>query len=246
MEKIELKADERLDDLMLSGRKIIQNTKEFCFSLDAVLLAHFLPLKKKQKVLELGTGTGVIPLIIADNVARVDAVELNPVMADVARRNVIMNDLTAKIFVAEGDYRRIRAIYSAESFDIVLANPPYRPVEQGNVNKLTGVARARHEFTATLADVVRAARYALRFGGHFAMVHLPERLGEIILALHENQMEIKRLQMVQPKGGKAPNMMLLEAVVGAAMGGLKVLPPLIVHNADGSYTAEINKIYGLE
>lgn len=246
MENIELKADERLDDLMLSGRKIIQNTKEFCFSLDAVLLAHFLPLKKKQKVLELGTGTGVIPLIIADNVARVDAIELNPIMADVAQRNVIMNGLTEKIFVAEGDYRHIRAIYDAESFDIVLANPPYRPVEQGNVNKLIGVAKARHEFTATLADVVRAARYALRFGGHFAMVHLPERLGEIILALHENQMEIKRLQMVQPKDGKAPNMMLLEAVVGAAMGGLKVLPPLIVHNADGSYTAEINRIYGLE
>ena len=246
MENIELKANERLDDLMLSGRKIIQNTKEFCFSLDAVLLAHFLPLKKKQKVLELGTGTGVIPLIIADNVARVDAVELNPIMADVAQRNVIMNDLTEKIFVAAGDYRHISDIYSAESFDIVLANPPYRPVEQGNVNKLTGVAKARHEFTATLADVVRAARYALRFGGHFAMVHLPERLGEIILALHENQMEIKRLQMVQPKDGKAPNMMLLEAVVGAAMGGLKVLPPLIVHNADGSYTAEINRIYGLE
>ena len=108
------------------------------------------------------------------------------------------------------------------------------------------MARARHEFTATLQDVVAAARYGLRFGGHFGMVHLPERLGEIIVALHEKQMEVKRLQMVQPKEGKAPNMMLLEAVVGAAPGGLKVLPPLIVHEADGGYTEEIKKIYGLQ
>lgn len=246
MGEVVLKENERLDDLMRCGRKIIQNTQEFCFSLDAVLLAHFLPLKRRQRVLELGTGTGVIPLIIADEVARVDAIELSPVMADIARRNVIMNELTDKIFVTEGDYRAIRDIYRAESFDVVLANPPYRPVEHGDVNKLSGVARARHEFTATLNDVVTAARYALRFGGKLAMVHLPERLGEIIVALHEHQMEIKRLQMVQPKDGKAPNMMLLEAVVGAAPGGLRVLPPLIVHEADGSYTQAINEIYGIE
>ena len=171
--------------------------------------------------------------------------ELNPVMAELAARNVRLNELEDKIFVREGDYRAIRELYKPESFDIVLANPPYRPVGEGQANKLTGVARARHEFTATLKDVVQAARFALRFGGHFGMVHLPERLGEIIVALHEHQMEVKRLQMVQPKDGKAPNMMLLEAVVGASPGGLKVLPPLVVHRADGSYTDEILRIYGM-
>ena len=245
MREVRLGEHERLDDLMKSGRHIIQNTQEFCFSLDAVLLAHFLSLKSRQKVLELGTGTGVIPLIIADEVARVDAVELNPVMAELASRNVWLNELEEKIFVREGDYRAIRELYKPESFDVVLANPPYLPVGEGQANKLSGVARARHEFTATLQDVVAAARYGLRFGGHFGMVHLPERLGEIIVALHEKQMEVKRLQMVQPKAGKAPNMMLIEAVVGASPGGLKVLPPLIVHQDDGSYTDEILQIYGM-
>lgn len=218
MKQVELRPHERLDDLMFRGRKIIQNTREFCFSLDAVLLAHFPRLHGKDRVLELGTGTGVIPLLVADAVASVAAVELSPVMAELAGRNMEMNGLTEKVAVKQGDYRAIEGLYKPESFDLVLANPPYRPVGEGQLSRLSGVARARHEVTATLRDVVRAARWALRFGGHFAMVHLPERLGEIIVALHEAQMEIKRLQMVQPKEGKAPNMMLLEAVVGAAPG----------------------------
>ena len=241
-----LKENERLDDLMKSGRHIIQNTQEFCFSLDAVLLAHFPRVHKNDRVLELGTGTGVIPLLIADAAARIDAVELSPVMAELAARNAWMNELETKIFVREGDYRDIEALYARETFDLVLANPPYRPVAQGQANKIRGVARARHEFTATLVDVVRAAQITLRFGGHFAMVHLPERLGEIAVALHGHQMELKRLRMVQPKASKAPNMMLVEAVKGANPGGLKVLPPLIVHEDDGSYTQEIFEIYGME
>lgn len=245
MRQAELRENERLDDLMRCGRYIIQNTQEFCFSLDAVLLAHFPRLKPQQRVLDLGTGTGVIPLIIADEAAHVEALELNPVMAELAGRNVWLNELEQKISVRQGDYREIRSLYPAESFDVVLANPPYRPVAQGQVNKIKGVARARHEFTATLEDVVRAARYALRFRGVFAMVHLPERLGEIIVSLHAHQMEAKRLRMVQPKAGRAPNLMLVEAVVGAAPGGLKVLPPLIVHEEDGSYTRELLQIYGM-
>ncbi len=244
MKDVKLGAFERMDDLMHSGRRIIQNTREFCFSMDAVLLAHFPRWKREQRVLELGTGTGVIPLIMADEVAHVDAIELNPVTAELARRNVSLNGLEEKISLWEGDFREIRKIYAPESFDVVIANPPYRPVAHGQVNAMDGVAKARHEFTATLEDVVAAARYALRFRGTFAMVHLPERLGEILVSLHRHQMEAKRLQMVQPKTGKAPNMMLLEAVVGGMPGGLKVQPPLIVHEEDGSYTEEILRIYG--
>lgn len=242
---IELNDDERLDDLLCSGRRIIQNTKEFCFSLDAVLLAHYPKYHKNWRVLDLGTGTGVMPLLIADEVKEIQAVELNPVMADLAQRNVEMNNLSDKIFVREGDYRSIREMYSPESFDLVIANPPYRPLLQGQLNSLSGVARARHEVTATLADVVQAARYLLKFHGRFAMVHLPERLGEILVAMHENRIEAKRLQMVQPKAGKAPNLMLIEGIAGGNPGGLKVAPPLIVHNEDGSYTDEILKIYGM-
>lgn len=241
--EIELGPDERLDDLLLRGRKIIQNDKEFCFSIDAVLLAHYPEYHKNWRVFDLGTGTGVMPLLIADEVGEIHALEINPVMADLAKRNVRLNHLEDKIFVQEGDYRRIRELYPAESFDCVIANPPYRPVNQGMLSSLDGVAKARHELTATLNDVVKAARYLLRFRGKFAMVHLPERLGEIIVALHENQLEIKRLQMVQPKTDKPSNLMLLEAVVGGAPGGMKAEIPLIVHNDDGSYTDEVLKIY---
>ncbi len=243
MKPVKLRDGERLDDLMRSGRRIIQNRQEFCFSLDAVLLAHFPRWKRRQRVLELGTGTGVIPLIIADEVGHVDAMELNPVTADLARRNVRLNGLQKKISIYEGDLRKIRELYPAERFDVVLSNPPYRPVRQGKASLRDGIACARHEFTATLEDVVSAARYALRFRGVFAMVHLPERLGEIMVALHEHRMEAKRLRMIQPREGRAPNMMLVEAVVGAVSGGLKVLPPLVVHEPDGGYTEEVLRIY---
>ena len=240
---IELQANERLDDLVKSGRKIIQNEAEFCFSLDAVLLAHFPNYKKSFRVLDLGTGTGVMPLLIADEVREIQAVEINPVMAELAARNMRLNGLEEKITVRRGDYREIRELYAPESFDLVLVNPPYRPVNHGQQNALHGVARARHEVTATLADVVWAARYALKFRGRLAMVHLPEQLGEILVALHENQLEAKRVCFVQPKPDRDPNMVLIEAVVGAAPGGLKVSRPLIVHAADGSYTEEVLKYY---
>jgi tRNA1(Val) A37 N6-methylase TrmN6 len=201
-------------------------------------------VKPKDRLLDLGTGTGVMPLILADGAAAIEAVELNHAMAVLAGRNVRLNELSDKIVIREGDYRERRWLCPAESFDLVLANPPYRPVAQGQVNKLDGVARARHEFTATLADVVQSASWALKFHGRFAMVHLPERLEEIMVALQANHLAAKRLRFVQPKAGKAPNMLLIEAVKGGAAGGLKVLPPLIVHGADGRYTEEIEEIYG--
>ena len=243
---VELGPYERIDDLMKCGRRIIQDTREFCFSMDAVLLAHFPRFKKNFSILELGTGAGVIPLIIADDAAHIEAIELNPVMAELARRNVSMNALEDCIHITEGDFREIQAYYQRESFDMVLANPPYRPVDQGKVSRLSGRARARHEFTATLDDVVKAARYALRFHGTFVMVHLPERLGEIIVSMHEHRLEPKRLRMVQSQKGKAPKIMLIEAVAGATPGGLKVMPPLIVREEDGSYTKEILEIYGMQ
>lgn len=238
-----LKQGERLDDLLCNGRKIIQNVNEFCFSIDAVLLAHYPRCHKNWRVLDLGTGTGVMPLLMADMVKEIHAVELNPVMADLARRNVELNNLQDKIFVQEGDYRSIKELYRHNSFDLVIANPPYRPLQQGQLNNLSGVARARHEITANLNDVVAAAKYALKHHGHFAMVHLPERIGEIMVAMHENKIEAKRMQLVQPKPNKTSNLVLIEGVAFASPGGLKVELPLMVHKEDGSYTEEIIKIY---
>lgn len=241
--EISLREGERLDDLMRSGRVIIQSENEFCFSMDSVLIAHFPRFKKNARVIDLGTGTGVIPLLIADEVKEICAVELNSQMADIARRNVEINGLTEKIFVMEGDYRKHREIFKPESFDLAIANPPYTPVGNGAANKISGVARARHEFTATLADVVTAARFVLKFHGVFCMIHLASRLCEIVDALHRHQMEMKRLRLIQPKADRDANLIMLEAVVGANAGNLKIMPPLVVHNADGSYTDEIFKIY---
>ena len=238
-----LRTGERLDDLMRSGRVIIQAENEFCFSMDSVLIAHFPKFRKNSRVIDLGTGTGVIPLLIADDVREICAVELNQRMAEIARRNVELNNLSGKIFVVEGDYRKHRELFKAESFDAAIANPPYTPIKGGEANKLSGIARARHEFTATLEDVVTAARFVLKFHGAFYMIHLASRLCEIIDALHRHQMEMKRLRLIQPKAGRDANLIMLEAIVGANVGNLKILPPLIVHNDDGSYTDEIYKIY---
>jgi len=237
-----LNRHERMDDLAHAGRRIIQNTREFCFSMDAVLLAHFPSVHKGDRMLDLGTGTGILPLLLADEAGRVDAIEYNPVMASLARRNIALNALEEKVRIIEGDYRKIRELCPPEQFDLVLANPPYYPAGQGRNSQRDGTAR--HELTATLADTVQAAAWALRFHGRLAMVHIPERLGEICVALHERRLELKRLRFVQPRAGKAPNLLLLEAVKGAAPGGLRMLAPLAVRNADGSYTEEIKEIYG--
>lgn len=242
-EDVKLGPNERLDDLILSGRRIIQNETEFCFSLDAVLLAHFPEFRKHWKVLDLGTGTGVMPLLSVDHVAHFDAVELNPVMAELAKRNVELNGLAEKIAVQEGDYRSIRDIYPAESFDLVMVNPPYRPVSCGVQSKKDGVARACHEVTATLKDVVAAARYALKFRGRLAMIHIPERLQEIMTALQENHLAVKKIRFVEPKEDRPPNMVLIEAIAGGTPGGIKYLPPLVVHGEDGRYTDEVMRLF---
>ena len=239
-----LRPNERIDDLCTGGRRIIQRTDEFCFSMDAVLLAHFPRLTGREHILDLGTGTGVIPLLAADGAAQITAVELNPVQAALAARNVQLNGLSEKITVREGDYRDPSALFACAVFDLVFANPPYRPAASGAVSMGDGRAAARHEITATLADTVRAAAYALRHGGRLAMVHLPERLGELVLALAAEELAVKRLRMVQPRADKAPNLLLLEAVKGAALAGMRHEPALIVRDAEGNYTAEIREIYG--
>ena len=244
-EMVQLRPNERLDDLCMGGRQIIQRTDEFCFSMDAVLLAHFPQMTGRERVLDLGTGTGVIPLLIADRAREITAVELNPVQAELAVRNVRLNHLTDKITVREGDYRDPPALFACGEYDLVFSNPPYRPVTSGSLS-VGARAAARHEITATLADTVRAASYVLKHGGRLAMVHLPERLGEIILALHAEGLAVKRLRMVQPRADKAPNLMLIEAVKGAALTGMRHEPALIVRDGDGKYTDEICRIYGQE
>lgn len=244
MDHVSLTENERLDDLQYRGRFIIQRPDTFCFGIDAVLLARFPRYRGRERVLDLGTGTGILPLLMADQVAQVAAVEIDDTLADMARRSVAMNDLTAKVTIRQGDYRDVANLYPRESFDLVLANPPYYPVGRGRENPAPALARARHEITATLFEVVEAARYALRFRGRMAMVHLPERFDEISEALQRAGMAIKRARLVEPRRGKPPCLLLVEAVVGGAAGAIRWLPTLTVYEADGGYTPETLSIYG--
>lgn len=238
-----IKPNERIDDLIINNLKIIQHEREFCFSLDAVLLAHFATVRQGANVVDLGTGTGVVGLLLtALGASRVVGVELNQTTADMARRSVELNGLGKVMQVINADFRNIKGLLEAGSYELVVANPPYWPVGQGFVNPAGNVAAARHEITATLADVIEAARYLVKYRGRFAMTHIPERLPEIFTAMSQSGLEPKRLRLVQPSLTKKPNLVLIEGIRGAKA-GLEVLPPLIVYEATGQYTPEIAAYY---
>ncbi len=241
-----LKAGERLDDLCHRGRRLIQRPDAYCFAMDAVLLAHFPRWRPRDQVLDLGTGTGAIPLLMAEEVARVEAVELDGTLADMAARSVALNGLADRVIVRQGDYRAMERLFPGGRFDIVVANPPYYPLGQGKISPQAARSQARHEVTATLADVVRAARYALRPRGRLAMVHIPERLDEIFRAFGANGLAPRRACLVQPRADRPPNLVLVEAVAGSAAGHLKWVPTLNIYRPDGAYTPELLAIYGPE
>lgn len=234
---------ERVDDLIIGGLKIIQHEQDFCFSLDAVLLSRFATLRPGASVVDLGTGSGVIALLLsALGAGKTVGVELDGRAAAMADRSIRLNGLTDKIQILQGDFRDIRELLPAGVWELVVCNPPYRPVGRGYLNENGRQAIARHELTARLEDVLAAARYLVKYRGRFAMVHLPERMPEILQAMSLGGIEPKRLRLVQPSPGKKPNMLLVEGIRGARP-GLEVLPPLIVHQADGGYTEEIQSYY---
>ncbi|MBF1320674.1 MAG: RsmD family RNA methyltransferase [Megasphaera micronuciformis] len=240
---IKLNENERLDDLILDGMKLIQRNDEFCFSLDTVLLARFGDVIKGP-TLDLGTGTAAIPLILsARGATEITALELNPVMADIAARNVVLNGKESCVVVRRGDYRRIEELFPAGSFSVVYANPPYRELFRGSSSDKDGVRKARHEETATLRDVLRAVAYALKFHGRFRMVHTAQRLAEILAAMREVAIEPKVLRPVYGRIDKDAKCFLVEGIRGGNP-GMVLQGPLVVHEADGAYTQEVLHFYG--
>ncbi|WP_371365497.1 tRNA1(Val) (adenine(37)-N6)-methyltransferase [Sporomusa rhizae] len=241
--ELTLKSGERIDDLIINGLKLIQHPDQFCFSLDAVLLAHFASVRPGSTVADLGTGTGVIGLLLlARGAGTVTGLEINSDMADMARRSARLNGLEDKFTILNGDLRQVKEYMPSGSIELIVSNPPYRPVGGGYINPNDKVAVARHELTANLAEVVAAAKYLVKYRGRFAMVHLPERLAEISVAMCQAGIEPKRLQFVYPAVNKKPNMVLIEGVRGANP-GIDVLPPLIVYTTDGKYSEDINELY---
>lgn len=240
-----IRPGERIDDLQRGGLSIIQSDDHFPFSLDAVLLSHFASLKPRDRVVDLGTGSAVIPLLLTARSPRitVTGLELRPEVVDMANRSVQLNNLQDRITIVHEDIRQVRSTHPAGSADLVTANPPYLPVGSGEVSPADGRRIARHELYCTLQDVYGAAGWLLRTGGKFAMVHRPERLAEIISVSRAMRLEPKRLRFVHPLRGREANMVLLESVKNGKP-GLRVEPVIYVHDSNGGYTEEILALYG--
>lgn len=229
----------RCDYLPGCGYKIWQDAQEFTYTTDSVFLGNFPHVVRKAKVLELGCGTGAISMLLENRGAEhVTAIDCNPRITELMRRSVEDNNLQEKFTVVDGDIRNYKKLLQAESMDLVAANPPYRT--GGNVRQI-GTA-ACHELTSTLEDFFRAAAFAVRYRGRFALVQLPERFAESMQLASKYGLQPKRLQWVHSRIDKLAWIFLMEMQKGGSY-GLEVLPPLIMYNQDGSYTEAVAKFY---
>jgi tRNA1(Val) A37 N6-methylase TrmN6 len=242
----EVHEGERLDDLQAGGLHIIQSDEVFSFSLDAVLLAHYVSLKRRDRVIDLGTGNGVIPLLLTTRHegprGEIVGLEIQERLAGMAERSVRGNGLQETIKIVHGDTREATKAFGHESFDVVVCNPPYRPADIGDQSLSEHVKIAKHEITCTLDQAVEAAAGLCKYNGKVAMVHRPDRLPDIFQAMRRHRLEPKRMLLVHPKVDKRPNILLIEAIKGGKA-ELRIDPPLIAHNEDGSYTQAILDIY---
>ena len=240
----DLKDGERVDDLQIKGYKIIQNPGRFCFGMDAVLLSSFAKVRKGERALDLGTGTGILPILLEakNEGGSYVGLEIQKESADMAKRSVRLNQLEDRIQIVTGDIKEAAAVFGAASFAVITVNPPYMIGDHGLKNEKEALYIARHEVLCTLDDILRQSSKVLKDKGRFYMVHRPFRLPEILRKMWEYKLEPKRMQLVHPQIGKEPNMVLLEGVKGGNP-RLKVEPPLIVYQEDGNYTPKLLEIY---
>ncbi len=241
---MELRENERIDELHRNGYRIIQNAKKFCFGMDAVLLSGFASVKPGGLVLDMGTGTGIIPILLEAKTEGKHFVglEIQPESADMARRSVALNGLEDKITIVTGDIKEASQIFGGASFDVVTCNPPYMEGNHGLKNPEDAKAIARHEVLCNLEDVIREAAAVLKPGGQLFMVHRPRRLVDIITLMTKYRIEPKRMKLVHPYVGEEANMVLVEGTRGGGR-QMRVEKPLIVYKEQGVYTDEIYDIY---
>lgn len=244
MKTINLKPEERIDDLQRNGYRIIQNPGRFCFGMDAVLLSSFAKVKKGERVLDLGCGNGVIPLLLEAKTEgeKFFGLEIQEESADMARRSVALNGLESKIEIVTGDMKEAVNIFGAASFHVITMNPPYMTGNHGLVNPSDAKAIARHEITCNLEEMIREASRVLMPRGRFYMVHRPFRLAEIMSLMVKYHLEPKRMRLVYPYVDKEPNMVLIEGLRDGNS-RITVEPPLIVYKSPGVYTEELKKMY---
>lgn len=236
---------ERIDELQRNGYRILQDPDKFCFGIDAVLLSGFAAVKKGENVLDLGTGTGIIPILLEAKTQgrQFTGLEIQPDMADMAARSVCLNRLEEKISIVNGDIKEASAIFGGASFDVVTCSPPYMSNNHGLKNPGLPKAIARHEVLCTFEDIAREASGVLKFGGRFYMVHRPHRLLELLETMRRWKLEAKRMKFVHPFAGREANMVLIEAFKGGRP-EMRIEPPVIVYKEQGVYSDEIYDIYG--
>ena len=222
---------ERLDDLQLGGLELIQNPEKFCFGVDAVLLSDFVRVKPGETVLDMGTGNGIIPVLLSAKTqgSHFTGLEIQADTAQMARRSVLYNHLEERIDIVTGDIKEAADIFRPAFFDVITTNPPYMLAEHGLRNSDDSMAVARHEVLCTLDDILRESMRLLQDKGRFYMIHRPFRLAEILIKMNTYKIEAKRLQFVHPYADKEPTMVLIEGVRGAKS-RVKVEPPIIMYD----------------
>ena len=245
--EVPLLKGERIDDLERNGYGIIQKENGFCFGMDAVLLSGFARVPKGGLMADLGTGTGIIPILLRAKTGakKLYGLEIQPEMADMARRSCELNGISGEVEIITGDIREYKEVFAGllQRFDTVTSNPPYMKIGSGILNPLDTKTVSRHELLCSLRDVCSAASALLKSGGHFYMVHRPLRLSEIFAELREAKLEPKRIKFVHPYTDREANMVLIDAAKGGRP-ECRVEKPLIIFDKEGSYTKEITEIYG--
>lgn len=239
-----LHPDETLDALGYGELQIIQPQQGFRFSIDPVLLAGFAQSKAGETWIDLGCGSGVLPLLLASREVglRITGVEIDPDSAERARRNVVLNKLETQIDIIQGDLRELRKTHRAQSCDVIVSNPPYRRPENGRISAGVDRAIARHELHGNLDDFLEASRYLLKNGGRFYAIYLAERLPELLHKMSAKKIEPKRLRCIHPRRTNDANLVLIE---GRRSGrpGLTIATPLFLYEGE-NYSEEVRMLAG--
>ena len=231
----ELRPGERLDDLQIGGLELIQDPKKFCFGVDAVFLSDFVRIRPGENVLDLGTGNGIIPVLLsAKTEARhITGLEIQADTAEMARRSVAHNHLEDRIDIVTGDIKEAAELFKPAFFDVITTNPPYMLADHGMRNPDDAKAIARHEVLCSLDDILRESMRLMQDKSRFYMIHSPFRLTEIMIKMHQYKIEPKRIRFVHPYIDKEPAMVLIEGVRGARP-RVTVEPPLIIYDRNGT------------
>lgn len=245
--EIEIKPDERIDDLQFKNLKIIQEKNGFCFGIDSVILADFAKnIKKDSEVVDLGTGTGILGILLCGKteLKKITGIEIQSEVANMAERSIKLNSLENKFKIINEDIKEIinKKYLNKNSIDVIITNPPYKEIGKGIINENEKKLISRHEVKANLEDFIKISAQLLKNKGEIYMVHKPERLVDIIYLMRENKLEVKELKIIYSSEGKESNLVLIKAIKGGNK-FLKILEPLYIYEKSGEYSEKINKIY---